>query len=212
LIDFFSVNPPNCDHYFALVGSPSLAWHNNRQLKLISHLPTSESFIVTRQEQPTGVQEEFQELRESLKTIQIATLDGDGKPLASYAPYVRLEQKYYLYLSELAKHTVNLIDNGSVSLLLIESEENCRNLFARRRIVLQGEAQTIERDLPLFTQVLAEFERQFGGIINVIEPLQDFHLFQIKPVSGRFIRGFAEAFEISGPGLDVIEHIGADKL
>jgi putative heme iron utilization protein len=167
---------------------------------------------VTEQEQPTSVQEEFQQLRESLKTLQIATLDSDDQPLASYAPYVRLEQNYYLYLSELAKHTVNLIANGSVSLLLIESEENCRNLFARRRIVLQGEARIIERDLPLFTQVIAEFERQFGGIINVIEPLQDFHLFQINPVSGRFIRGFAEAFKISGPGLDVIEHISADKL
>ena len=96
---------------------------------------------MTEQEQPTSVQEEFQQLRESLKTLQIATLDSDDQPLASYAPYVRLEQNYYLYLSELAKHTVNLIANGSVSLLLIESEENCRNLFARRRIVLQGEAR-----------------------------------------------------------------------
>jgi hypothetical protein len=167
---------------------------------------------VTDQDKLTGVQEEFEELRESLKTLQLATLDNDSQPLASYAPYVRFQQRYYLYLSELAKHTVNLIANGSVSLLLIESEESCRNLFARRRIVLWGEARTIERDSPLFTRVIAEFERQFGGIIKVIEPLQDFHLFEIKPVSGRFVRGFAEAFEMSGPGLDVIEHIGADKL
>lgn len=167
---------------------------------------------MTDQDTTTSVQEEFQELLESLKTLQLATLDSDGQPQASYAPYVRFEQKYYLYLSELAKHTANLIANGSVGLLLIESEENCRNLFARRRIILQGEARTIGRDSPLFTQVIAEFKRQFGGIINVIEPLQDFHLFQVKAVSGRFVRGFAEAFEMSGPGLDVIEHIGADKL
>jgi len=158
------------------------------------------------------VQDEFEQLRKSLKTVQIATLDSDDQPLASYAPYVWLEQNYYLYLSELAKHTLNLIVNGSISLLLIESEENCRNLFARRRISLQGEARTIARDLPLFTKVMAEFEQQFGEIINLIEPLQDFHLFQIKPVSGLFVRGFAEAFKISGPGLDVIEHIGADRL
>jgi len=175
-------------------------------------LPASESLIVTDQDSSTSVQEEFEELRESLKTLQLATLDSDGQPLASYAPYVRFEGKYYLYLSDLAKHASNLIANGSVGLLLIESEENCRNLFARRRIVLQGETRTIERDSSLFTVVIAEFERQFGGIIKVIEPLQDFHLFQVNPVSGRFVRGFAEAFEMSGPGLDVIEHIGADKL
>ena len=175
-------------------------------------MPVSEPFIVTDQDKSTSVQEEFEELRESLKTLQLATLGSDSQPLASYAPYVRLERKYYLFLSELAKHTVNLIANGSVGLLLIESEESCRNLFARRRIVLRGEARTIERDSALFTRVIAEFERQFGGIIKVIEPLQDFHLFEVNPVSGRFIRGFAEAFEMSGPGLDVIEHIGADKL
>jgi len=167
---------------------------------------------VTDQDNSTSVQEEFEELRESLKTIQLATLDSDGQPQASYAPYVRVEGKYYLYLSDLAKHAANLIANRSVGLLLIESEENCRNLFARRRIVLQGEARTIERDSSLFTQVLAEFKGQFGGIIKVIEPLQDFHLFQVTPISGRFVRGFAEAFEMSGPGLEVIEHIGADKL
>jgi len=188
------------------------AWHNSQQYNRICRLPASESLIVTDQDSSTSVQEEFEELRESLKTLQLATLDSDGQPLASYAPYVRLEGKYYLYLSELAKHAANLSANGSVGLLLIESEENCRNLFARRRIVLQGEARTIERDSSLFTLVIAEFERQFGAIIKVIEPLQDFHLFQVNPVSGRFVRGFAEAFEMSGPGLDVIEHIGADKL
>jgi putative heme iron utilization protein len=179
-------------------------------LKQISHLLACESFIVNEQDKSTSVQEEFAELRESLKTLQLATLGSDGQPCASYAPYVRLERQYYLYLSELAKHTINLTTNGSVGLLLIESEENSRNLFARRRIVLQGDARTIERDSPLFTQVIARFERQFGGIIKVIEPLQDFHLFEITPVSGRFVRGFAEAFELSGPGLNEIRHIGND--
>ncbi|RLA05051.1 MAG: hypothetical protein DRQ59_16525 [Gammaproteobacteria bacterium] len=204
--------PPDIPTHVSLVGSRLFAWHNSRQLKLICRLPASEPYIVTDQDKSTSVQEEFEELRESLKTLQLATLDSDSQPLASYAPYVRLEGKYYLFLSELAKHTVNLITNGSVGLLLIESEESCRNLFARRRIVLRGEARRIERDSALFTLVIAEFERQFGGIIKVIEPLQDFHLFEVNPVSGRFVRGFAEAFEMSGPGLDVIEHIGADKL
>ena len=167
---------------------------------------------MTKLDKSKSLQEEFQELHESLKTLQLATLDAEGQPQASYAPYVWLEQKYYLFLSELAKHTVNLIANGSVGLLLIESEEAARNLFARRRIILQGQAQKIERDSVLFVEVITEFKNKFGGIIDVIEPLQDFHLIQINPVSGRFVRGFAEAFELSGPGLNQIQHIGADNL
>lgn len=154
---------------------------------------------------------EFQALRDSAKTLQLATTDSNGLPLASYAPYVWFDQKYYLFLSELAKHTLNLIDNHKLSLLIIESEEGCRNLFARRRIVLQGEVVIIERKSSCYLKVISEFKQRFGEIIDVIEPLQDFHLFQVQPASGRFIRGFAQAFELSGPELNEIRHIDSSN-
>jgi len=45
----------------------------------------------------------------------------------------------------------------------------------------------------------------------VIEPLQDFNLFQINAYKGRYIRGFAQAFELTGEGLNQIEHIGPNS-
>ena len=163
---------------------------------------------MTQQDDLSSAQKEFQNLRQTLKTVQLATLNADGQPEASYAPFVWFEQNYYLYLSELAKHTNNLLGNHSISLLFIESEENSRNLFARRRIILQGEAQVITRDAELFEQIMAQFRQQFGKFIDLIQPLQDFHLFQIKIHSGRFVQGFAQAYELSGPGLNDIRHIG----
>jgi putative heme iron utilization protein len=163
---------------------------------------------VAQQDNLTSAQQEFQNLRETLKTVQLATLNADGQPEASYAPFVWFEQNYYLYLSELARHTNNLLGNGSISLLFIESEESSRNLFARRRIILQGEAQAVTRDAELFEQIMAQFRQQFGKFIDLIQPLQDFHLFQIKIHSGRFVQGFAQAYELSGPGLNDIRHIG----
>ncbi len=163
------------------------------------------------QDNLTSAQQEFQNLRETLKTVQLATLNSEGQPEASYAPFIWFEQNYYLYLSELARHTSNLLSNRSISLLFIESEENSRNLFARRRIILQGEAQVISRDAELFEQIMAQFRQQFGKFIDLIQPLQDFHLFQIKTHSGRFIQGFAQAYELSGAGLNDIRHIGSDN-
>ena len=163
---------------------------------------------MAQQDNLTSAQQEFQKLRETLKTVQLATLNADGQPEASYAPFVWFEQNYYLYLSELARHTSNLSGNGSISLLFIESEESSHNLFARRRIILQGEAQAIARDSELFEQIMAQFRQQFGNFIDLIQPLQDFHLFQIKIHSGRFVQGFAQAYELSGPGLNDIRHIG----
>ena len=158
------------------------------------------------------IQQEFQTLRESLKTVQLATIDADGKPEASYAPYVWIEQAAYLYLSELARHTTNLKINPAISLLFIEGEEKSRNLFARRRIILQAEVQKIARESNQFAAVMTEFKNRFGNFIDVIEPLQDFHLFQINPQSGRFIRGFARAYELTGPGLNEIKHIDPQGL
>jgi putative heme iron utilization protein len=59
---------------------------------------------------------------------------------------------------------------------------------------------------------MTEFKNQFGNFIDVIEPLQDFHLFQINPQSGRFIRGFGQAYELTGPGLNEIKHIDPQVL
>lgn len=157
------------------------------------------------------IQQEFQTLQESLKTVQLATIDADGKPEASYAPCVWVEDACYLYLSELARHTFNLTANPAISLLLIESEAESKNLFARRRIILQGKVEKIARKTDRFLTIMSEFKKQFGDFIDVIEPLQDFHLFQIVPQSGRFIRGFAQAYELTGAGLKQIRHIDPAK-
>ncbi len=163
--------------------------------------------IVNQESDEEKILEELQTLRESVKTVQLATNDTDGNPQASYAPYVWIEQACYLYLSELARHTRNLISNPAVSLLFIEAEQSSKNLFARRRIILRGKACKVARESHQFQRIMAEFKNRFGDFIDLIEPLQDFHLFRIDPQSGRFIRGFAQAFELTGPGLNKIEHI-----
>ncbi len=163
--------------------------------------------IVNQNSDQATIQQDFQTLRESLKTVHLATVDSEGRPESSYAPYVWVGQACYLYLSELARHSSNLIANPAISLLFIEGEEKTKNLFARRRIILQGEVQKIERNTRLYKTVMTDFKNQFGDFIDVIEPLRDFHLFQINPQNGRFIRGFAQAYELTGPGLNQVKHI-----
>lgn len=154
-----------------------------------------------------NTQVELQNFLKSLKTVQLATLDRNHLPEASYAPYVRYENAYYLFLSDLASHSINLKLNPATSLLFIEDESNSRNLFARRRVILRGEAITIGRETQTYAAVLPEFKRIFGNLIDVIEPLQDFNLYQIEPTQGRFILGFGQAFELSGKGLNRLKHI-----
>ena len=167
---------------------------------------------MTKEHNLKFIQNEFHELLASLKTVTLSTRDHKNQPEASYAPYVEFDSAYYLFISGLAKHTVNLKQNGFVSLLFIEDEANCRNLFSRRRVILAGKGIIIDRNSSHYSLVMAQFRHRFGRFIDIIEPLQDFSLFQINVLEGRYIRGFAQAFELTGTDLKEIAHIVPKSL
>jgi putative heme iron utilization protein len=151
---------------------------------------------------------EYQALRDSSKAALLATLTQDQMPCASYAPLVWVEDSCYFYLSDLASHTRNLKRCRAISLLLMEDEDQVDNAFARRRITFEATVVIVEREDPLFAQVLAEFHHCFGKIMDVIEPLPDFHLFRLELQAGRFVRGFGQAYELSGDHLNDLTHVG----
>ena len=155
--------------------------------------------------------QEYLNLRNSLLSVQIATNGIEQIPESSYAPFVWIDGHIYLFLSELAQHTQNLRRDPSVGLMLIEDEAQARNPFSRRRIYLQGNAQALLRDHEAFSRVLDEFRQRFGAVMDVIEPLPDFHLFRVNLHQGRFILGFGQAYRLTGDELDELEHIDPRK-
>lgn len=150
-------------------------------------------------------------LRDRVGSAQLATLGNEQKPEASHAPLVWHEGSCYLFLSELASHTQNLKRNAALGLLLVEDEAAARNPFARRRISLQGSATLVARDSEEFEPVLDAFRRRFGKVMEMIEPLPDFRLFRVDLNGGRFIRGFGQAYELTGQGYETLRHIGPGK-
>ena len=54
---------------------------------------------------------EFRVFRNSFQSVQLATVDEHGKPEASYAPCLRDRKHIYVFVSELSRHTANLIHN-----------------------------------------------------------------------------------------------------
>ena len=159
---------------------------------------------------PDNAQQEFIALRDQVNGAQLATLAAGGIPEASYAPLVWLDGSCFLFLSELASHTRNLQHCPAISLMLIEPQSGA-NAFARRRITLQGEAHVIARDETLFARVMVEFHRRFGKVMEIIEPLPDFHLFRLSLRQGRFVRGFGQAYELCGEKLDELRHIDPSR-
>jgi len=151
---------------------------------------------------------EYRALRDSSKSALLATLAEEQMPCASYAPLVWVDDSCYFYLSDLASHTRNLKRCPSISLLLMEDEDRVANAFARRRITFEATVVIVEREAPLFARVLAEFHHCFGKVMDMIEPLPDFHLFRLQLQAGRFVRGFGQAYELTGDCLNDLTHIG----
>ena len=154
-----------------------------------------------------NARQDYLALREKTITVQLATVGPEGLPEASYAPFVFHRGDYFLFLSDLAAHTQNLKANPDISLLLIEDETGGGNAFARKRITIAGCTEIVARGDALFATVLADFHRRFGKVMELIEPLADFHLFRVHPREGRFVRGFAQAYRLSGEGLGQLGHI-----
>lgn len=144
---------------------------------------------------------EYRALRQATTSVQLATVNPDNHPEASYAPCVWHGGDCFLFLSALSSHSANLLNNPKVSLLLLEQDAPA-NAFARKRASLHGRAFAIEREDELFSSVMPLFHDSFGKVMQLIEPLPDFRLFRVVPEAGSFVRGFGQAFRLEGEGLE----------
>ena len=134
----------------------------------------------------------------SSQTLTLSTASALGVPDISYAPFVRDQAGvFYIYVSELASHTTNLLNNPLAAILFIRSEAESRNLFARERVVLSCRVKEIMPDELIYTNQLQALQDKFGEVVSVLRSLSDFHLFALHPESGRYVFGFGKAFNIN---------------
>ena len=102
------------------------------------------------------------EFLEPLKSLTISSLDDKGHPFSSYAPFVKYNNKYYVYLSLMAKHSSNLTENKIASIFFCEDEQDCKNIFAKKRVSIQCETLKLEQDTQEEQKILNEFRVKFG--------------------------------------------------
>jgi len=159
---------------------------------------------------------EVQEFRDSRLTLQLATISAEGLPNATYAPFAFDNKAYYILVSDLVAHGQNLKTNRNVSILMIEDESDCKNIYARKRLTFDTRAELVNRQTEDWTQGVSALKARFGDIIDNLSQLGDFNLYRLVPESGRYVKGFGQAFTISGA--DLLEfvhltegHIKADK-
>ncbi|WOO39361.1 HugZ family protein [Rubellicoccus peritrichatus] len=149
----------------------------------------------------------LQELIAKTNSAILATTNSEKQGEASYSPYVMDETgNFYIFISEAAKHTKNLMDAPTLSLMLIEDEAECRSIFARKRLTLKCDATFISRDDAVFDERIAQFKETHGAIVSTLVNMTDFHLVRLAPESGRLVIGFGQAYDVKGTDFSNFQH------
>ena len=154
------------------------------------------------------IRREMRGFRAGFDSLHLATVSHAGVPEASAAPMVvGRDDAFYIFISALARHTGNLQAHARAGVLLIQPVEAAPNPFARRRLSYQCRAEPVPRETKAFADILRRFEQQFGEIMDVLQGLPDFQLFRLVPIDGTYVRGFGQAWNLSGPGLRDLEPV-----
>jgi putative heme iron utilization protein len=152
-----------------------------------------------------SVTADYLAFREGFRTLVLSTVAADGAPHVSYAPFVEHDGALFIYVSELAGHTRHLLRTRRCAALLIEDEQACRNLFARRRVVYQCSTDEIDQASEFGQQMLDRMQARLGGTFELLRTLKDFHLIQLDVIGGSYVAGFGRAFAIHSDGS--LEHV-----
>ena len=155
-------------------------------------------------------QKEYEGFIDKFRSLQLATVDKEGNPNASYAPFaVDPNKNFYIFISGLSQHTSNLYHTALASVMFIEDEKTAKQLFARKRLTYQCEASFIEESGPDWPLAKQTFEERFGETFRMLKTMSDFRMFKLVPSKGLFVIGFGQAFSVSGSDLIQLSHIGA---
>lgn len=142
--------------------------------------------------------EEVRNFIESRKSLQLSTIKEDGTPFASYAPFAIGDECLYVLLSEIAVHATNLQHNPKASVLILEDEDSCEELFARLRVNYSVNAEMQAVDSEGWHEGLETLAARHGERINNLSQHEDFKLFKLKPVGGRYVKNFGRAYTLAG--------------
>jgi putative heme iron utilization protein len=131
----------------------------------------------------------------------LATL-RDEAPQTSMVAVLPAEDfsAFYIFVSRLAQHTVDMKKDKRVSLLICETDDGRDDPQTLARVSIRGSAEIIENGEPGYTPLKEQYLARFPAAEQLFG-LADFNFWRIKPKGGRYVAGFAKAYNITADAL-----------
>jgi putative heme iron utilization protein len=135
-----------------------------------------------------------------ITNIRIAALGTirDEAPRVSMVAFVPAQDfsAFYVHISRLAQHTVDMQKNKQVSLLIAEADDGRVDPQSLARLSVRGSAEFMQNGEPGYTPVKTMYIERFPASVPLFNSA-DFGLWRIKPKGARFVASFSKAFNLT---------------
>jgi hypothetical protein len=144
--------------------------------------------------------EQTQSLGRLIHGQRIASLGTlhEGEPYVSMVPFALLPDAsaLVLHVSQLSSHTKDMVESPRVSLLVVAPDTAGVPAQALARVTIQARAEHYTASTPGYASAKEAYLSRFPQAAGTFA-LPDFSLFAIRPLSIRFIAGFAQAITLT---------------
>lgn len=131
------------------------------------------------------------------RTAALGTL-RDEAPHVSMVAFVTVDDfsEFYIHVSRLAQHTMDMQKDKRISLLIAETDDARVDPQTLTRVTIRGTAVSMQNGEPGYNRIKNLYIERFPESEPLFK-LADFGLWRIKPKGGRFIADLAKAYNIT---------------
>ena len=139
-------------------------------------------------------------LAQVIRIARIASLGTlrDEAPQVSMVAYVYADDfsAIHIFVSRLAQYTMDMQKTKEISLLICETDDGRSDPQTLARVSIRGKAEQIENGAPGYTLLKKKYLERFPESEQLFK-LTDFNFWRITPKGGRYVAGFAKAYNVT---------------
>ena len=152
-----------------------------------------------------AVLDAIRDLLHGARVLSLAVL-VDGDPEAALLPFAHRDDygAVFVQASGLARHTRGLQPGARVGVLVHANDTPDADPMQLPRLSVQATVAVLDRDSPAYAAAADRFVVRFPAAAVTLQ-LGDFNLYELTFGRGRYVEGFARAFNV---GPDTFAEIG----
>ena len=122
----------------------------------------------------------------------------DGEPHVSFVAYIPAGDfsAFYIHVSRLAQHTVDMQKDKHVSLMISETDDGRSDPQTLARVSIRGSAEFLPAGEPGYNPIKTLYLAHFPES-ELMFKLPDFEMWRIVPKGARYIAGIAKAYNLT---------------